>query len=51
MTETTGVSRGKHSSGIEIAYVDKGVGNPIGIPRDQYEANGYKPSFDSLPEK
>lgn len=51
MSETTGVSRGKHSSGIEFAFVDKGIGKPLGIPREQYEAKGYQPPFDSLPEK
>ncbi|MGB3314582.1 MAG: hypothetical protein WBB85_09225 [Albidovulum sp.] len=51
MSETTGLYRGKHSSGMESAYVDKGVGKPFGIPRDQYEAKGYKPAYDKLPEK
>ncbi len=51
MSEATGVYRMKHANGMEFAFIDKGVGKPIGIPRDQYEAKGYQPKYDSLPEK
>ncbi|WP_213546100.1 hypothetical protein [Vannielia litorea] len=51
MSEATGVYRTTHSSGMEVAFIDKGVGNPIGIPRERYESNGYKPAFDELPQK
>ena len=51
MSEATGVSRGKAASGMEFAFIDKGIGKPIGIPRDQYESKGYQPPFESLPEK
>jgi len=50
MSEATGVYR-TEKSGMEIAFVDKGIGNPIGIPRERYEANGYKPPFEKLPKK
>lgn len=51
MSTTTGVYRTVHTNGMEIAFVDKGVGKPLGIPRERYEANGYQPPFDALPEK
>ncbi len=51
MSEATGVYRTKHSSGMDIVFIDKGVGEPLGIPRDRYEAKGYQPPFDKLPEK
>ncbi len=51
MSEATGVYRTVHTSGMEIAFIDKGVGTQIGIPRDRYEANGYQPPFESLPQK
>ena len=50
MSEAKGVYR-TTANGMEVAFIDKGIGNPIGVPRDRYEANGYKPAFDSLPEK
>lgn len=51
MSEAKGVYRIKNANGMEFAFVDKGVAKPIGIPRDQYEAKGYQPKYDSLPEK
>jgi hypothetical protein len=51
MSETTGLYRSVHSSGMEIAFVDKGVGKPFGIPRENYEKNGYQPPFEQLPQK
>ncbi|WP_176473907.1 hypothetical protein [Actibacterium ureilyticum] len=51
MSEATGVYRTKAANGLEFAFIDKGVGKPIGIPRDQYETKGYKPTYDNLPEK
>ncbi|SMX45323.1 hypothetical protein [Actibacterium lipolyticum] len=51
MSETSGVNRTKLANGLEFAFIDKGVGKLIGIPREQYEANGYQPPFESLPEK
>lgn len=51
MSEATGLYRSTHSSGMEIAFVDKGVGKPFGIPRDRYEAAGYQPPFENLPQK
>lgn len=39
-------------SGAEYAYVDYGVPSSNGeIPRAQYEAQRYSPSFDALPTK
>jgi len=49
MSDGTGVYRSTHSSGMEVAFVDKGLGKPIGIPRDRYEEKGYQPSFEDLP--
>ena len=51
MSETKGLHRTKLPNGMEVAYVDKGVGKPIGVPRDRYEAQGYQPAFDKLPEQ
>lgn len=51
MAETVGVYRTKLPNGVEVAYVDKGVKNPIGIARERYEEQGYKPPYDELPEK
>ena len=51
MSEAKGLWKTTHPSGMEIAYIDKGVGSPLGIPRERYEANGYQPPFDKLPEK
>lgn len=51
MSETKGLHRTKLPNGMEVAYVDKGVGKPIGVPRDRYEAQGYQPAFDTLPEQ
>ena len=51
MSETKGIYRTVHTNGMEIAFVDKGVGTPLGIPRERYETNGYQPPYDSLPEK
>lgn len=40
------------ANGMEVAFVDKGMGTaPIGIPRDRYEAQGYEPPYENLPEK
>lgn len=50
MSDNIGISRAIHSSGIEIAFIDKGTGKPFGIPREQYEAKGYQPPYESLPE-
>lgn len=51
MSETTkGVYR-TVINGMEVAYVDKGVGNPLGIPRARYEEQGYQPPFEELPEQ
>lgn len=38
-------------SGIEVAYVDKGLTNPLGLTRELYEKAGYTPAFDDLPRK
>jgi len=51
MSNATGLYRTKHDNGMEIAFIDKGVGKPLGIPRDRYETSGYKPSWNELPEK
>ena len=51
MSETKGVYKSTLPNGMEVAYVDKGVGKPLGIPRESYESNGYSPSYDDLPEK
>lgn len=51
MSEATGVSRTQLPNGMEFAYIDKGVGKPMGIPREQYDAKGYQPAYDELPEK
>jgi len=50
MSEAKGVYR-TTASGMEVAFIDKGIGSPIGIPRERYEESGYKPAFDALPEK
>jgi hypothetical protein len=39
------------ANGLEVAYVDKGAKNPIGLTRDLYEKGGYQPPFDELPTK
>jgi hypothetical protein len=39
------------ANGMEVAYVDKGVGKPFGLTRDLYERSGYQPPFDELPKK
>lgn len=51
MSTTKGLYRTELANGMQVAYVDKGVGKPFGIPRDNYESQGYKPAFDSLPKK
>lgn len=51
MSETKGLHRSTLPNGMEVAYVDKGVGKPLGIPRDRYEQQGYEPAFDKLPEQ
>lgn len=51
MSETKGVYRSKLPNGAEVAYIDKGVGKPLGILRERYEEQGYKPSFEKLPEQ
>lgn len=48
---TKGVYRTTLPNGTEVAYVDKGDGKTIGLMRDRYESQGYKPVFDKLPEK
>lgn len=48
---TKGVNRATLPDGTEIAYIDKGIGNPLGIPRARYEEQGYEPAYDDLPEK
>lgn len=51
MSDTKGLYRKTLPNGMEVAYVDKGVGKPFGLPRDRYEEQGYKPDFDTLPEE
>lgn len=51
MAETTGVYRTVLDNGMEVAYVDKGIGKPLGLPRNVYEEKGYAPSYEDLPEK
>jgi hypothetical protein len=38
-------------NGMEVAYVDKGTKNPLGLTRELYEKGGYSPAFDDLPQK
>lgn len=38
-------------NGMEVAYVDKGTKNPLGLTRELYEKGGYKPAFDDLPKQ
>ena len=51
MSDATGLYRTVHTNGMEIAFIDKGLGTPLGIPRERYESNGYQPPFESLPKK
>jgi len=46
-----GLHRKTLPNGTEVAYIDKGVGSPLGILRDRYEEQGYEPAFEKLPEK
>lgn len=46
-----GVYRTKLPNGSEVAYVEKENGKTIGVMRDRYEAQGYTPSYEELPEK
>jgi len=39
------------ANGMEVAYVDKGTKNPLGLTRELYDKAGYKPPFDELPAK
>ena len=36
---------------MEVAYIDKGMKNPLGLTREMYEKAGYQPVFDDLPPK
>lgn len=45
-----GVYRTTLPNGTEVAYVDKG-GKTIGVMRERYEEQGYKPAFEDLPAK
>jgi hypothetical protein len=38
-------------NGMEVAYVDKGTANPLGLTREMYEKAGYQPPFEELPKK
>jgi hypothetical protein len=51
MADAKGLYRTTLPNGMEVAYVDKGVGNPLGMPRELYEQAGHKPPFDDLPKK
>lgn len=46
-----GVYRTKLPNGAEVAYIDKGNGKTIGVMRDRYEAQGYVPAFEELPQQ
>ena len=46
-----GLHRATLPNGMEVAYIDKGVGKPLGIPRDRYEEQGYEPAYEELPVK
>lgn len=51
MSEAKGLYRTTAKNGMEVAFIDKGLGNALGIPRERYESSGYTPPFDQLPEK
>ena len=51
MSETKPLYRTTLPNGMEVAYVDKGLANPLGLTRELYEKGGYKPPFDELPVK
>ena len=51
MSKNIGIYRTKLENGTVVAYVDKGIGSPIGVSRERYEEQGYTPAFDDLPEK
>lgn len=51
MADTVGLYRTKLANGMEVAYIDKGVKNPLGMPKEAYEEKGYKPAWKDLPEK
>ena len=36
---------------MEVAYIDKGMKNPLGLTREMDEKAGYQPVFDDLPPK
>ena len=51
MAETKGLYRTTLPNGMEVVYVDKGMKNPLGMTRENYEAAGYEPAYDKLPQK
>ena len=48
---SNGLYRTTLPNGSEVAYVEKAEGQTIGLLRDRYEAQGYTPAFEELPEK
>lgn len=51
MSNGTPLYRTTLANGMEVAYVDKGAKNPIGLTREMYEKAGYTPAFDDLPKQ
>lgn len=51
MPESIGLYRATLDNGMEVAYIDKGAKNPLGMPRAMYEEKGYLPKYDELPTK
>ncbi|MEO8530002.1 MAG: hypothetical protein ABI459_02160 [Deltaproteobacteria bacterium] len=51
MAETKGLYRTTLPNGMEVAYVDKGFKNPLGLTREMYEAAGHQPPYEELPKK
>ncbi len=51
MSESKPLYRTILPNGMEVAYIDKGMKNPLGLTREMYEKAGYQPVFDDLPPK
>lgn len=49
MSEAKPLNRTSLPNGMEVAYVDKGLANPLGLTRELSAEGGYKPPFDELP--